>query len=311
MRTLPRSFLALACVVGCAFDPAGVPDRDRGVDAQVASDAGPVDAAPGVDASPGVDAAPPPIDGGPPPIDAAPTIDAQPEVDAFVPPPYVAYWSFDVDATDATGAHHGTLEGSAAITSGDQGFGGGEALQLFADGDRVDVANPTTLDFNSDFTWHALIKTGDGSGAILSRNPLAGAWNQGSKALFVRNRSVQFDTGWVGNPSTGVVVDDDEWHQVIVVFTAATDQLRIFVDPSGGDAADYDGTHEVDRFDEHTHVHNGGVADTGFSIGQANFTGGLSNLDTLVGLIDEVAIFPSALTGAELDQLITMGPRSF
>lgn len=216
-----------------------------------------------------------------------------------------------MDATDATGAHDGTLVGSASITSGGRGFGDGEALRLQAEGDRVDVADPTTLDFNSDFTWHAVIKTDESSGAILSRNPRGSAWNQGSKALFVRASVVQWDTGWVSNPSTGVAVDDDEWHQVIVIFEAATDRLRIFVDPSPGDGADFDGSHEVDRFDEHTHEHAGGVADTGFSIGQANFTGGLSSLDTLEGLIDEVAIFPSALAGAELEQLITMGPRSF
>lgn len=300
--------LALVFVAGCAFDPSGIAAGDPSVDAQVAL----VDGGDPIDAGTAVDAAPPVLDAGPPPVDAAPAIDAQPDVDAFVPPPpYVAYWSFDVDATDATGAHHGTLTGSAAITSGGQGFDGGEALRLTADGDRVDVANPTTLDFNSDFTWHAYIESGESSGAILSRNPLASAWNQGSKALFVRGGTVQWDTGWVSNPPTGVAVDDDDWHQVIAIYRAATDQLQIFVDPSPGDPADYDGTHDVNRFDEHTHVHNDGVADTGFSIGQANFTGGLASLDTLVGLIDEVAIFPTALEGAELEQLINMGPRSF
>ena len=301
-----RAVIVVLVWGGCAVDPSGIVPGEPTVDARVSTQDG--GARLDRDAGSRVDAGL--TDAASPSFDAAP--DARPEVDAFVPPPpYVAYWSFDVDATDATGDHHGTLEGGATITSGGEGFGGGEALRLSADGDRVDVANPTTLDFNSDFTWHARIKTSDDSGAILSRNPLGTAWNQGSKALFVRNRSVQWDTGWVGNPSTGVSVDDDEWHQVIVVFEAATDRLQIYVDPSAGDVSDYDGTHEVDRFDEHTHMHNGGVAGTGFSLGEANFTGGLSSLDTLVGLIDEVAIFPSALAGAELDQLITMGPRSF
>ncbi len=298
----------LVCA-GCAFDPSGLGTGERGVDAQVAlEDGGPV-----VDVDSGlrIDAGPPRVDGGPPPVDAAPAIDARPEVDAFVPPPpYVAYWSFDVNATDATGDHHGTLEGAASITGGGRGYAG-EALRLTADGDRVEVANPTTLDFNSDFTWHAYIKTRDGEGAILSRNPLGTAWNQGSKALFVRNRRVQWDTGWVGNPNSNVVIDDDEWHQVIAIFRAGTNQLQLFVDPNPGDTADFDASHEVDRFDEHSHTHNGGVAHTGFFIGQANFSGGLASLDTLIGLIDEVAIFPSALEGAELDQLITMGPGSF
>ncbi|MBT8493746.1 MAG: hypothetical protein KJO07_11855, partial [Deltaproteobacteria bacterium] len=184
-------------------------------------------------------------------------------------------------------------------------------LQLSGDGDRVDVANPASFDFNSDFTWHIRFKTGQGSGALLSRNPLGTAWNQGSKALFIRSDDVQFDTGWVGNPRTNVRVDDDQWHQVIVTFVAETDRFDVFVDPAPGETeGDYGNSHEVDRFDEHTHLHNDGYAETGFSIGQANFSGGLSDLNTLVGLVDDVAIFDRALVGAELDQLIEDGPAS-
>lgn len=204
------------------------------------------------------------------------------------------------------------MMGGASITTGGSGFGGGEALSLAANGDRVDVGNPTGFDFNADFTWHIRFKSAEGSGALFSRNPLSTAWNQGSKALFVRNDRVQWDTGWVGNPSTGVVVDDDEWHQVIAIFVAETNALDIFVDPAAGETSgDYSSSHEVDRFDEHSHVHLSGLAETGFSIGQANFSGGLSDLNTLVGLIDEVAIFDRALSGTELDQLITQGPASF
>lgn len=244
--------------------------------------------------------------------DTAPSIDATAAIDAMRPPSYVAYWSFDTDATDATGNHDGTLVGTAAITSGNRGYGGGEALALFADGDRVAAGNPTSFDFNSDFTWHAYVKTGDSAGAILSRNPAAGMWNQGSKALFVRTATAQWDTGWVGNPKTLVNIADDQWHQVIATYDASDDSLQISIDPSLGDATpDYDGTHDVNRFDEHNHYHLGAVANTSFTIGQADFLGGLASLDTLVGLIDEVAIFDRALAGAEFDQLVSQGPRSF
>lgn len=224
----------------------------------------------------------------------------------------VAYWSFDTDAQDATSFHNGTLVGDASITSGGLGFGGGEALSLQADGDYLDVGNPTSLDFNSDFTWHAYIKTSDNSGAIFSRNPDGTAWNQGSKALFVRGSNVQWDTGWVGNPNSGVAVDDGAWHQVIATYSEASDQLDIFIDPvAGTTTGQFSGAHDVNRFDEHNLSHNGGFADTSFTIGRADFSGGLNNLDTLVGLIDEVAVFDTALSGAELDQLITQGPASF
>jgi hypothetical protein len=244
--------------------------------------------------------------------DAAVGIDASTNPDADTPPPtYAAYWSFDENVDDATGAHNGTLSGPAALTSGGQGYGGGEALQLLGDDARMDIANPRDFDFNSDFTWHAYIKTSDSSGAVFSRNPTGSAWNQGSKALFVRSDDVEWDTGWVSNPTTQVRVDDDEWHQLIVTFEASTDTLNIFVDPSVGDTiGSFSDTHDVNRFDEHTHLHNSGIAETSFSLGQANFSGGLSDLGTLVGLIDEAAIFDRALVGAELDLLISGGPSA-
>lgn len=234
-------------------------------------------------------------------------------IDAGWPPGApVAYWSFDVDARDASGAHHGVLKGSATITSGGRGFGGGEALQLGTVGDRVDVQNVTTFNFNADFTWHAYIMTTRADGAIFSRNPTGTAWNQGSKALFVRNGTVQWDTGWVGNPGTSASAQDGAWHQVIATYRASGDRLDVFVDPLlGATAGRFTGVHDVNAFDEHMHVHNGGLAETGFSIAQANFSGGLSSLNTLIGLVDEAAVFDRALVGSELDQLIQGGPASF
>ncbi len=225
----------------------------------------------------------------------------------------VAYWSFDIDARDATGFHNGALVGSAAITTGGQGAGGaGEALSISGGEAFMVAGNPTAFDFDSDFTWHAYVKTEDSSGAIFSRNPAGGAWNQGSKALFVRGGTVQWDTGWVGNPGTGVAVDDGGWHQIIATYAAAADRLEVFVDPSpGATAGSYSGTHDANAYDEHDHEHNGGTAATSFTVGQADFSGGLASLDTLVGLIDEVAVFDTALAGAELDQLIAGGPAPF
>lgn len=237
---------------------------------------------------------------------------ASPSVDAPLPADAPrAYWSFDVDGRDLTGRNPGTLIGGAQITTGGAGRRG-EALQLGAPGDRVDVGAPTAFDFNRDFTWHVYVRTRAGSGALFSRNPAGTAWNQGSKAMFVRSRTVQWDSGWVSNPHTGVTVDDDAWHQVIATYVAASDTLNVFVDPAtGATAGQYSGIHDVNRFDEHTHVHMDGVADTGFSIGAANFTGGLSDLGTLTGLFDEVAVFDRALQGAELDRLIAGGPAAF
>lgn len=224
----------------------------------------------------------------------------------------VSYWSFEAGAGDAMGAHDGTLVGGASISRKGDGFGGGRSLRLTADGDYLDLANPKTFDFNSDFTWHARIKTADGSGAIFSRNPNGTAWNQGSKALFVRNNNVDWDTGWVSNPHTNVAVTDNVWHTVIATYNSTSDLLNIFVDPkAGATTGNFSGTHDVNRFDEHTFVHNGGVADTSFTLGKADFSGGLASLDTLLGLLDDAAVFDNELTGADLDNLIVNGPSWF
>lgn len=236
------------------------------------------------------------------------SVDAPPQPLANAP---IAYWRFDVDGRDHLETHDGVLTGMAAVTTGGRGVRG-EALLLTADGDRVDITAPTDFDFNADFTWHIYFKSADGSGALFSRNPLGTEWNQGSKAMFVRSDRVQWDTGWVGNPQVSVPVSDEVWHQVIARYVAATDQLDIFYDAQQGAVTGVlSSSHNVNRYDEHTHVHLDGRAETGFSIGAANFTGGLSDLNTLEGMLDEAAVFDVALVGADLDRLIQLGPAGF
>jgi hypothetical protein len=239
-------------------------------------------------------------------------VDAR-DVDAPGPLPGapIAYWRFDVDGRDHLGSHDGAIVGAAAITSGQVGRRG-EALRITGSGGRVDIGMPVTFNFNADFTWHIYVRTSAASGALFSRNPKAMAWNQGSKAMFVRSDTVQWDTGWVSNPNTTARVDDDEWHQVIARYVAATDRLDVFVDPEiGATQGRYTGTHNVNAFDEHAHVHLSGLAETGFSIGAANFTGGLSDLGSLIGFLDEAAVFDYASSGSELARLIELGPAGF
>ena len=102
---------------------------------------------------------------------------------------------------------------------------------------RFDVGAPAGFDFNADFTWHVYVRTSSSSGALFSRNPAGTAWNQGSKAMFVRSQTVQWDSGWVSNPHTDVAIDDGNWHQVIATYVAASDTLDVFVDPASTRAA--------------------------------------------------------------------------
>lgn len=240
------------------------------------------------------------LDGGAQPDAAGPTVGAP-----------RAYWSFDLDGRDLVGPHHGALIGTARISTGGAGRRG-EALVLDDQGDRVDVGAPDGFDFNADFTWHIYVRTTATSGALFSRNPAGTAWNQGSKAMFVRASTVQWDSGWVSNPKSGVTITDGAWHQVIATYVAATDALDVFIDPPrGATTGQFSGTHDVNKYDEHTHVHLNGLADSGFSIGAANFSGGLADLGTLIGSVDEAAVFDRALRGAELDLLIDRGPAAF
>ncbi|MBC8426070.1 hypothetical protein H8E07_18300, partial [bacterium] len=226
----------------------------------------------------------------------------------------LSYWNFDSkggttiadQVVDST--HAGELIAGADISTGGQGFGGeGEALQLSAEGDYMDVLDPTTYNFSEAYTWTARIKTTDGSGAVFSRNPNGTAWNQGSQALFVRGNTAQFDSGWVSNPQTGTAVQDDAWHQLVVTFNPTGDVFKIYVDG----LEKYPGPFNANAYDEATTNHNGGFANTSFTIGKADFSGGLASLDTLIGLIDDAAIFDTALTGDDLTRLFTEGARSF
>ena len=226
----------------------------------------------------------------------------------------VSYWSFDTGADDVTGAHHGTLVNGASISTGNRGVGGGEALELNggsgAGAPHVLTADPEGFDFNSDFTWHAYVRTNSLEGGLFGRTAASPTiHNQGAKSLFLTGGMAAWDTGWVGFVPSFVQVNDGEWHQVIATYTAATDRLDVFVDPAPGATTGAASViHDVNRYDEHTHVHNGGIADTSFRIGHVsdNFRSA-----AIVGFIDEAAVFDQALSGEQLDQLITAGPVSF
>lgn len=220
----------------------------------------------------------------------------------------ISYWNFNsktgATITDVMGNHNGTLVAGADITTGNQGLSG-EALSLQGDGQYMDVISPTTFDFNSDFTWYANIRTSDGSGAIFSRNPNGTAWNPGSKALFVRSNEIQADAGWVGNPDTNTVVNNGQWHQIILTYLSGSDTLNIFVDGVNR----YSATFNMNNYDEHANY--GGYADSSFTVGKADFSGGLTSLDTLIGLMDDVAVFNEAVSGNDLTKLMVDGPIAF
>ncbi len=217
------------------------------------------------------------------------------------------YWSFEAVEGDRVldgspgGAHDGLLSEGAALSPEGSGRGGGRALG--GGQGWMAVQDPQAFDFAQDFTWSLWMKGADGSGALISRNPAGTAWNRGSKALFVRGNTVQWDSGWVGNPRSGVEVIDDAWHHVAVTYQAEGDVFRLFVDG----AARVDQAFDVNAFAEDLD-HNGGRAETGIFVGQAFFSGGLNSLDNYGGLIDEVAIWDVALEPDEIAALFEGAP---
>lgn len=214
----------------------------------------------------------------------------------------LADWRFDLDpggrVIDGSGQHPGDLAGGAALVdTARSGAALGGASGWMA------AADPEAFDFNAAFTWSLWFKGVDASGALISRNPAGTAWNQGSKALFVRGGTLQWDSGWVGNPRTGVNVTDDRWRHVAVTYTPEGDRFRIYIDG----VSVVDQAFDVDRFAEDA-VHNGGQARTGLFVGQANFSGGLPSLDKYEGLIDDVTLWRVALPPEDV-ALLAAGVR--
>ncbi|MHB0957473.1 MAG: DUF6797 domain-containing protein [Pirellulaceae bacterium] len=80
-----------------------------------------------------------------------------------------------------------------------------------------------------DYSVTARIRTTEG-GTILSQAALSGPWVPNGKTLFIRGGKLCFDVGWVGVVESRDRIDDGQWHQVGLVFEAASGQVRLYVD---------------------------------------------------------------------------------
>lgn len=230
-----------------------------------------------------------------------------------------AYWNFDelnedelVPDLSPLGAHHGELLNDAALTSGNEGYGGsGEALNAF-DGEMPHMAamNPEGFDFNSDFTWTARIflfepaPEGDevGSG-IFGRSPAETEHNPGSKILYVSGLSVGFDTGWVGAVNSQEILELETWHQLTMTYFQEENLISIWVDSepvlTDEDEEIVDFEFEVNTFPEDEEA-GGGLVNSGFRIG-----GGANEFfsEPFPGLIDDVAVWSTVLSEDDIIQL--------
>ena len=239
---------------------------------------------------------------------------------ASVGPFLESYWNFDnldadglVPDLSPIGSHHGDLVNGAALTSGNQGFGGaGEALNAFdGEGAHMAASGPESYDFNSDFTWSARIKLfepalsgGEVGSGIFGRSPAESDHNQGSKILYVTGQNIGFDTGWVGAVTTVEEVNLDQWHQVTMTYLQEEDLISIWLNDEvvsteeGEEIIDFE--FNVDEFPEDVEF-NGGVVNTGFRVGGGAREGTTPFFDDpFPGLIDDAAVWSTVLSEEQI-----------
>ena len=199
----------------------------------------------------------------------------------------VSLWPFDVDASDAASANHGTLTNGAAIDTTDPVFGTG-ALALDGIDDYVEATTYQGITGSADRTCSAWIKTSQAVRAILFWGDESAA---GGKWMF----TIDGATGALrvavtgGNIAGTTVINDDQWHHVAAVFSddgsANVEDVKLYVD----------GFRETVGFVNPAPLQT--LASDNVTIGRS------ASGQYFEGLIDDVRIYDRALTSAEIYEL--------
>ncbi|MDG1892042.1 MAG: hypothetical protein P8L18_12095 [Verrucomicrobiota bacterium] len=140
---------------------------------------------------------------------------------------------------DASGQGNDLFDLFAAQGEGSKGKG----LSLDGLGRLEDTDGELPFTSLSDFTWTAFIKTENEETTLLAKSPgdddedSPNVWAPGSKALFIREGELAFDTGWIGDVQSGEFIADGQWHHVgiSIDFNDGEDLVQLWVDgnPSG------------------------------------------------------------------------------
>jgi hypothetical protein len=199
----------------------------------------------------------------------------------------VGLWEFDGDTLDSSGlSNHGTASGNPLFAPGKTGSG---ALIFDGTDDWVDISNPESFNFETDFTWAAWIRTTT-DGTILARAPATGDWAQGGKTFFVGDGSIGVDVGWVGYFGSSETVDDGQWHHVATTTVFETsgdnDTTTLYIDGIPvGSRSDWN----VNAFSE-----------AGLSVKIGFTSDNFPDPSWFNGRIDDVRIYNKVLTETEL-----------
>lgn len=187
----------------------------------------------------------------------------------------VSLWNLGISANDSVGDNDGTINGNPTILQGALVFDGVD--------DYIEIDSVSADVASSDITISAWIKTTNHNGAwgaiaAFNRN------NGGNRLLSgVRNNEFAiYDSASWKNAGTSVV-NDGNWHNVVMVLDDASDTVTTYVDGS------FDQTFSTTIYIR--------AADK-FSIGQEWDT--LTISDLFEGSIDQVAIYGQALTEGEV-----------
>lgn len=86
-----------------------------------------------------------------------------------------------------------------------------------------------TFDWENDLTVAARIRTGK-DGTIVCQTEDGSDWVPGGTSLFVRGGRLVFDIGWVGAVTSRKRVNDNQWHDVALVWQPGEDSVRLFID---------------------------------------------------------------------------------
>ena len=201
----------------------------------------------------------------------------------------LGHWDFDTEGNpgkDASGNGHDLDDVFTFRATGIKG----QALDLDRSGRLEDSDGSLPFNTLQDFTWSGFIKTEQENGTIIAKSPgdddpvSPKTWSPGSKALFVRDGLLGFDTGWIGDVGSPTPVADGVWHHVGISadIREGSDVVQLWVDgnPSG--------LWEVDLEDQP----DVGIFFIGYGSDDFPF-GGEENW--FFGQIDEVRLYTQAL----------------
>ena len=221
--------------------------------------------------------------------------------------PLVAWWPLDADGTDASGnGFDGTLIGTPLQAPGANGTTGG-SLEFDGGTTRIDVAYDEALN-PDDFTvtlWANADTTAGFASPITSRDDVAGPITHGY--ILYNNSGGNWDF-WTGDGDAGwdtlagSPVATGTWSHLAITYDSATDVKTLYLD---GDVV---ATDNIPQSGVTQYVKNGTIETEDLHIGAGQDDGNNFWFD---GKIDDVALFRTALSEAEIESIMASGVAGF